>query len=174
MKNNNEVTVLATVVSTEVLSEIHEIANDLWTQNRLWREAELNIKCFYENVYSWKIEKEYKRLLAEYVAMHNGSYLEGDVFSRCGIALYSKMIRRRWKLIFEYEYNGCAYKAQWVCETVHGTLSIGDSFCVTFNKSFPNVLINADEAGPLEIISFRMQKRIKNAYRRMTAWKRKS
>ena len=89
MNKNKKTTVVATVVTAEVLSEKQEVDNDLFTQDMLWEEAEFNIKHYGGNTYSWVIESEYKRLLEKYVAMHKDSRLERDVFGRCGLALYT-------------------------------------------------------------------------------------
>lgn len=173
MTKNKKVTVLATVVAAEILSEKREVANDLYTQYRLWQEAEFNIKHLGSNACSREIESEYKRLLAKYVAMHQGSRLEGDVFSRCGLALYTEMIFRRWKIFFEYEYNGCLHKTLWTCETSHGSTSAGDTFFIIFDESSPDVLNDAHKADPLEIVCFHLKEKIANTYRRLNSWKKR-
>lgn len=173
MKKNKKVTVLATVVAAEILSEKQEVANDLYTQYGLWQEAEFNIKHLGGNACSWEIESEYKRLLAKYVAMHQGSRLERDALSRCGLALYTEITFRHWKLFFEYEHNGRLHKALWMCESSHGTTSAGDTFFVIFDESSPDVLIDAHKADPLEIVCFHLKEKISNTYRRINTWKKR-
>ena len=173
MKKNKTVTVLSTVVAVEIMSEKQEVANDLFTQYRLWQKAEFNTKHFGGNPCSWRIEDEYKRLLSKYVAMHEGSCLERDASSRCGLALYTEMTFRHWKVFFEYEYNGCLHKTQWMCESSHGTTSEGDTFFVIFDESSPDVLIDAHKADPLEVVCFHLKEKISNTYRRINAWKKR-
>lgn len=173
MKKNKTVTVLASVAAAEILSEKQEAANDLFAQYRLWQEAEFNTKYFGGNPCSWRIEDEYERLLSKYVAMHEGSRLERDALSRCSLALYTEMTFRYWKLSFAYEYNGRLHKALWMCESSHGTTSVGDTFFIIFDESSPDVLIDAHKADPLEVVCFHLKEKISNTYRRINTWKKR-